>query len=261
MFLISRLGALISCSLFPIIFVGSLYIWKQDSKLDRNHPKVIKQRFISVLITCILSTIYLYLFWESKNNSNVSDFFEKMGLLPPKYNNTRLLLSFFLASILPLLLTMILFLGPLLFIYFEPSYVDPIINIYNIIWWRNIIIAPISEEYVFRSCMIPLLIDGGFSTEECMIISPIFFGMAHLHHIIQHLHKQGRDLKKAWLEVLFQMFYTTIFGCYSSFLFVRTGFIIIMYYNSISSKRTTNCSFIITLFLQLYGFSKNRHRL
>lgn len=67
MFLISRLGALISCSLFPIIFVGSLYIWKQDSKLDRNHPKVIKQRFISVLITCILSTIYLYLFWESKN--------------------------------------------------------------------------------------------------------------------------------------------------------------------------------------------------
>ena len=83
--------------------------------------------------------------------------------------------------------------------------------------------GPLTEEWVFRSCMCPLLLQAGYSHGTIIFCSPIFFGAAHLHHIIQHLHKQGQELKNAYFQVLFQLFYTSVFGSYSAFLFLRTG--------------------------------------
>jgi len=87
-------------------------------------------------------------------------------------------------------------------------------------------VGPLSEEWVFRGCMCPLLMAGGFGVMGTIICSPFFFGVAHLHHIIQHLHKTGRELRNAIFEVVFQLLYTTIFGMYSTFLFLRTGHLI-----------------------------------
>ncbi|XP_042494361.1 CAAX prenyl protease 2-like isoform X2 [Macadamia integrifolia] len=50
----------------------------------------------------------------------------------------------------------------------------------NVLVWRNYFVAPLTEELVFRACMIPLLLCGGFGTYKVMLLSPIFFSLGKL---------------------------------------------------------------------------------
>lgn len=70
---------------------------------SRDHPSTIKKRFFSVFIVMLISPFFVYLFSSPKLFKNFS-IWEIMGL------RTAGLLT---ASVVPLLLTMILFLGPL----------------------------------------------------------------------------------------------------------------------------------------------------
>ncbi|XP_016436921.1 CAAX prenyl protease 2 isoform X1 [Nicotiana tabacum] len=88
--------------------------------------------------------------------------------------------------------------------------------------WRNYLVAPLTEELVFRACMIPLLLCGGFSTYTVVFLCPIFFSLAHLNHLLEYAQRSG-SWPKAFAVVGFQLGYTVIFGSYASFLFVRTG--------------------------------------
>ncbi|XP_031499811.1 CAAX prenyl protease 2 isoform X4 [Nymphaea colorata] len=72
----------------------------------------------------------------------------------------------------------------------------------NILAWRNYVVAPITEELVFRACMIPLLLCAGFKAYSIIFLSPIFFSLG------------------------MQLGYTVMFGWYASFLFLRTGHLI-----------------------------------
>ena len=68
MFSISATGALFSCGLFTLFYVGSLYLWtlaKDD--YPRDHPTTVKRRFISVFLTCGFAYFYTYLFWIPNN--------------------------------------------------------------------------------------------------------------------------------------------------------------------------------------------------
>jgi len=206
---ISFAGATVSCILFTATYVGSLYLWRNTA--PRDHPSTIKKRFISVACTSLFAAFYMSFMCRNSEQS----WNRYVGLHTD---------SFLLASFLPLLLTMILFLGPLSLLFFDSSLREPFD--YDLVWWRNYFVGPLSEEWVFRACMCPLLLAGGYGQLGTLLCSPLFFGVAHLHHIIQHLHKTGRHLRNAWIEVLFQLFYTTIFGMYSAFLFVRTGHLI-----------------------------------
>ncbi|KAK1323699.1 CAAX prenyl protease 2 [Acorus calamus] len=76
----------------------------------------------------------------------------------------------------------------------------------NVFAWRTYIVAPLTEEIVFRSCMIPLLLCGGFKTYKIIFFSPVFFSLAHLHHFWE-LHSLQRYsfaelllLSSAWLH-------------------------------------------------------------
>nr|CAD7402417.1 unnamed protein product [Timema poppensis] len=98
------------------------------------------------------------------------------------------------AVLTSLILTMMLFLGPLCMQ--EPMYW--VSNFQNLIWVRNHIVAPLSEEFTFRACMLPLLLQC-FQPITAIFVCPLFFGIG------------------------FQLSYTTIFGAYSAFLFFKTG--------------------------------------
>jgi len=91
------------------------------------------------------------------------------------------------------------------------------------VWWRNYIVGPLSEEWVFRACICPLWISAHYSIASTILFSPLFFGAAHFHHMLQHLHEPPNKIKRALIEILFQLLYTSIFGAYSAFLFLRTG--------------------------------------
>ncbi|KAL8526334.1 hypothetical protein ACS0TY_015523 [Phlomoides rotata] len=89
--------------------------------------------------------------------------------------------------------------------------------------WRNYFVAPLTEELVFRACMIPLLFCGGFNTYGVIFLCPIFFSLAHLNHLLELCLQRNSSFLKACQVVGFQLGYTVIFGAYASFLFVRTG--------------------------------------
>ncbi|XP_023933537.1 CAAX prenyl protease 2-like [Lingula anatina] len=92
----------------------------------------------------------------------------------------------------------------------------------NLIWLRNHVVAPFSEEFIFRACMIPLLIPS-VGAGTAVFLAPLFFGVAHFHHMVERVRNKHADLKTAFLQSLFQFSYTTVFGAYSAFLFIRTG--------------------------------------
>ncbi|XP_059646705.1 CAAX prenyl protease 2 [Cornus florida] len=92
--------------------------------------------------------------------------------------------------------------------------------------WRNYFVAPLTEELVFRACMIPLLLCGGFKTYTVIFFCPIFFSLAHLNHLLELYMQQNYSLLKACSIVGLQLGYTVIFGWYASFLFIRTGHLI-----------------------------------
>ncbi|XP_059483059.1 CAAX prenyl protease 2 isoform X2 [Neocloeon triangulifer] len=131
------------------------------------------------------------------------------------------------AAVVPLLLTAILFLGPIAMAVhtlsprqmLNPSLFMP--DVANIFWLRNHFVAPLSEEFTFRACMMPLLLQSMTPT-AAVLFCPIPFGVAHFHHMIERVNT-GVPWKTAIIVSTFQFCYTTIFGVYSAFLFYRTG--------------------------------------
>ncbi|KAG0517715.1 hypothetical protein BDA96_09G113400 [Sorghum bicolor] len=91
----------------------------------------------------------------------------------------------------------------------------------DVMVWRNYVVAPFTEELVFRACMIPLLLCGGFKMSTIIFLSPVFFSLAHLNHLFE-LHQQGCNFMRSLLIVGVQLGYTVIFGWYAAFLFIRT---------------------------------------
>lgn len=206
---------ILGCCILSAMYVLSLYVW-QNTHL-RNHPSIIKKRSLSVFVTALISPVIIYLF----------------GSPEMVYKHSMLdLLGFrieglFMACTVPLILTMILFLGPLTMqshsdnwqLYAEPMYW--LNNCRDLVWLRDHVVAPFSEELTFRACMLPLLMDC-LQPQDSVFICPLFFGFAHFHHVVGRV-KNGYKLKSAVLLSVFQFLYTTMFGAYSALLFLRTG--------------------------------------
>ncbi|KAJ3650126.1 hypothetical protein Zmor_021834 [Zophobas morio] len=203
------------CLLLSVTYVASLHVWK--SPHNRDHPSTIKRRFLSVFVMLFLSPCFLYM-GISNQILEKTTLAELMGLKT---------MGLCQAFIMPLFLTMVLFLGPiamkvhngLLKLYTEPMYW--ISNFKNLIWLRNHLVAPFSEEFTYRSCMLPLLLQC-FPPMTAVLICPLFFGVAHFHHMQERI-KYGMDFKLAFKIACFQFVYTTIFGMYSAYLLLRTG--------------------------------------
>ena len=66
------------------------------------------------------------------------------------------------------------------------------------LWWRNRVVAPLSEEWTFRACMLPLLLQCLAPTTAIFVCS-LFFGVAHFHHLVENI-RSGVDFKTALLR-------------------------------------------------------------
>lgn len=86
---------------------------------------------------------------------------------------------------------------------------------------RNYLIGPLFEEFYFRICMVPLLIGSGCGYYLLFFLSAIVFGAAHFHHILYHL-RNGAELNTALFGALFQVCYTSIFGMFEVYIYIRT---------------------------------------
>ncbi|XP_008588209.1 PREDICTED: CAAX prenyl protease 2 isoform X2 [Galeopterus variegatus] len=95
----------------------------------------------------------------------------------------------FAAALLPLLLTMILFLGPLMQLSMDcPCDLADGLKVVlaprswarcltDMRWLRNQVIAPLTEELVFRACMLPMLAPCT-GLGPAVFTCPLFFGVA-----------------------------------------------------------------------------------
>ncbi|XP_036909226.1 CAAX prenyl protease 2 isoform X2 [Sturnira hondurensis] len=147
-----------------------------------DHPAVIKRRFTSVLVVSSLSPLCVLLWRELTGIQPGTSLLTLMGFR---------LEGFFPAALLPLLLTMILFLGPLMQLSMDcPCDLADGLKVVlaprswarcltDMRWLRNQVIAPLTEELVFRACMLPMLAPCT-GLGPAVFTCPLFFGVASI---------------------------------------------------------------------------------
>ena len=226
------------------MFVLNLYVLvpKSIRTLSRNNTKQIKWRIVSVLMTVTMSvTIYPYLFCYDKTKG-----------IETKSENLGDLLGFWRLSLHPLFYGMVLYTGPIITtllkhraqymlrwrgstkvnvsywkVFLQDLYYN--LSIFPISWGktRDLLIAPLAEEVIFRSCMVtPFLhstayANGTISIRFVSWITPLFFGVAHFHHALRRFREENCGVKIILLTSAFQFSYTTIFGAYASYCFMK----------------------------------------
>jgi len=90
---------------------------------------------------------------------------------------------------------------------------------------RNLVIAPLTEEIVFRACICTLLLSQRVALARVILLSPALFSAVHLHHVREAMCYKGKSLWQALLapHQLFQALYTWVFGVLAAFAYLRSG--------------------------------------
>ncbi|KAJ7759428.1 hypothetical protein DFH07DRAFT_919023 [Mycena maculata] len=236
---ISMLWAHILALGFFCSYVGSLYVAKNarvrfsapDARYrvrpgSRDDPNVIRARLTAVTIACIFTCgVVCTLVAQStdfKTNHPLAIMLRILGISWPD-------------SILSCLQTPLLFLGPL-----YASYLASVLpgqanyslerDFFDVfctwIGFRNYVWGPFTEEIVFRACVLSVYAMGGAGRGKMIMFAPLVFGLAHVHHAWEAYNQPGRTkaaFQRASISALFQTAYTTLFGAYTSFLFLRTS--------------------------------------
>ena len=211
----SKVYVALYCFLVSLFYVISLYIFvpAKIRSLDRNNPSHIKCRlWIVVGVSIVSSMLYSSLFCDGKASNFISAK-EYLGWKYLSYDDLKILLHCMVLFGLPLLLE-----G-------RSKVFNAVTNYPTYEFLRDIVIAPMTEEVVFRGCLAAPLLSSNFSVIQATFIAPLFFGTAHIHHLILKL-RSGIPLKKAILISLVQFTYTYLFGAYSTYAFIKTGSIV-----------------------------------
>jgi prenyl protein peptidase len=201
--------------------------------MSRDDPGQIRRRFVSVAVTSAAALALLRVLFCSPSDS--LSFWALVGVR---------LDGVLAACVLTLFLTALLFLGPIVQFVLpvcpddcgdagsgdsgDPHGRGPVSwarrvgwTVSDLCWWRAFVVGPITEEVCFRACMVPVLLGAGFSTVCACVLPPLCFGLAHVHHVLQHLRDLG--LVAAIATAVLQLGYTSLFGAFSCWLFIRTG--------------------------------------
>ncbi|KAM3600726.1 uncharacterized protein V6R79_001446 [Siganus canaliculatus] len=93
------------------------------------------------------------------------------------------------------------------------------------VWLRNQVVAPATEELVFRGAMLPMMVPCAGPTAS-IFLAPLFFGVAHFHHIIEQRRLHKDSMSVILLVSGMQFLYTTVFGAFTAFIFMRTGHVV-----------------------------------
>lgn len=230
--LIREETAFLCVVLFTAFYIAPFYLSQtlRTSPLNsRDAPAVIKARVRAVGLTCIacsVVTVYVLAFY---GHANPYETLRLLGMYPVNpvdiLRVLSLLLVLFVCSIYENVIVDGEWRG------WGPS------SFKAGLWddwtsYRNRIVAPISEELVFRSLAIPLFLLARMSTTRIVFITPLIFGLAHVHHLVEFITSRTPDNRRIpplgiWIHGImrstFQFAYTSLFGFFAAFVFLRTG--------------------------------------
>ncbi|RKF55205.1 putative CAAX prenyl protease 2 [Golovinomyces cichoracearum] len=210
--------------IYMLIYVLPFYLsssTRPSSSQSRDAIPVIRARIRSVTVSCCICSTITLLITRTEGDVSLLRVLQTMGYL-------SLSLSEIFNS---LFLTSILFLAPL----FERGFVEGEwkdwirlrglrTTILSWTGWRNYVVGPITEEVLFRSASIPLLLMTRMSAPRMILQAPLVFGLAHFHHFYEFRICHPRTpITFALLQSVLQFSYTTVFGGYATFIYLRTS--------------------------------------
>ncbi|KAJ1974094.1 CAAX prenyl protease [Dimargaris xerosporica] len=213
------------------IFVGSLYLFRflKDPALGRDHPATIRQRIFSLLVAIASSfALNIWVAGWALPEAEPSAWARLLVVLDQGGFTGKNLLPSVGAAVLA---TVTLFAGPILVeildmkqhgVWWQVLYNETCEKFSKLTGWRDVVLAPIFEEVVFRGLVVPLWTNAGISKTSTIFLSPIFFGLSHLHHAIDIYHTTG-SLLSAILGPTFQAVYSSMFGWFAVYLLLSTG--------------------------------------
>ncbi|KAH9278875.1 CAAX prenyl protease 2 [Echinococcus granulosus] len=210
---------LVRCVVYCIVFIAALYLY---GGVDRNTSKSVRQRIVSGSVACGLILTDTLAFTRLPNTS---------PWRLDSYDLSRIFLRhqhLVLALLLPTLSTGLLFLGPFWHewrarrFYTLQDYARELWYTSNLIRLRNIVIAPLVEEIIFRGCILFHLQRRFDSCGALCLGSSLLFAVSHFHHVVERIYA-GYAVREALLDVLSQVLMTAMFGAYSTLLVLRSG--------------------------------------
>ncbi|KAM5559511.1 CAAX prenyl protease 2 [Rosa sericea] len=237
---LSKPAAVLACAAMASFYVGILYAPTLILRLPppSSHTNFLIRRFICAGVSSLVSVVVSALLLPIKSGE-ASDLLGVYGIRTD---------HIWQALVFPLSLTALMYAGSLTFMslllihslredvncsgglsfdYIKSISQEAAASLRSIassvMHWRNSVVAPVTEELVFRACMIPLLLCAGFQKNTVIFLCPIFFSLAHLNHLMDVYIKQQNNWTRACMIIGLQLGYTVVFGSYASFLFIQTG--------------------------------------
>ncbi|OJA15939.1 hypothetical protein AZE42_02642 [Rhizopogon vesiculosus] len=244
--LLSTTSAHLLAVLFAFTYVGSIYASKSarlrfskrkvnlpegqarlklQAERWRDDPDVIKARLLAVSGATLICCLTVFIVMKNGNGDNATNVTPDVWLH----------LGFTWSNAWPLLITPLLYAGPLYVQFREKTlpfqedwdFEDDVLSrFFSIFGLRNYFVAPITEEIVFRACVLTVYYLAGASQNKMIFLSPLVFGAAHIHHAWETYHRYGctaTAAKRAIISTIVQVAYTSVFGFYCCYLFLRSG--------------------------------------
>jgi prenyl protein peptidase len=119
--------------------------------------------------------------------------------------------------LVPLLSVVLLFVGPIMEAV-SLGFSNPFAIQDGWVSLRDFIVAPITEEWAFRLCLMSILRGAGYGFGPTLLVGSALFAASHLHHAIA-LKAQGLPINVIFMRVGFQFAFTFLFGLLSGFWF------------------------------------------
>lgn len=210
---------------FPIIYVGPFYMYTSKPRSD---SQTIRRRLITTAILTLLSPLptYLTLLCHTTPSSEEDTTIPTPSQIIIHAMGFRIR-GFITSLIIPLILTALPYSAALYTVYMMWPYsitrCRRMLPIEQLIFIRNIIAAPITEELMFRGGMVSFLILRGVRPFWAALLSPLVFGMCHLHHLHDMVVHQRKSVQIAVTAVFAQFCISSLFGIFSVYLLLRTG--------------------------------------
>ncbi|KAK5730443.1 CAAX prenyl protease [Elasticomyces elasticus] len=229
---ISSQTALLCAILFTVIYVAPFYLsatLRSTPLQSRDAPAVIRARVRAVGLSCLVSTVITVYVLAIHGQATPPDVARLLGLWPIDPLDIAKVLG----------LVAVLFVGQL----YETFIVDSAwrqVSVSSLksglfdnwIGYRNIVVAPASEELVFRALTISLYLLAKVHPTRIVFTTPLVFGLAHVHHLVEFLQSRTPQGHRSaplaiWISglvrTLFQFTYTSLFGFFAAFVYLRTG--------------------------------------
>lgn len=192
-------------------FVIGIHVFGKKG-LSRDDPIVVKTRLAGALVgtaggVCLFKKLINY-------KSIDSDFLKILGFRQP---------GIFPAMLASIGLTGTLFLGPLIQKLLQNDQQEPPDPDFLLLQFRTLIAAPITEELVYRGLLLPLIHPFCKSETQLIFTVPLFFGIAHIHHVFERVFIQKQNVRLSLIQTIVQLTYTTIFGAMSTFFYLKTA--------------------------------------